>query len=97
MSITMRNGSAKRVGRGAAVAAVGVALFMGLVATPAQAVSRTWLVKGPHRSTSAQAQADIPATAAECRRQDGRVVLSGLGKTVDDHYYAAVACGSKRG
>ncbi|MEU2289092.1 hypothetical protein ABZ614_45700 [Streptomyces sp. NPDC013178] len=97
--VTTRNAVArKRTMRGAAVAALCAAAFAGLAATPAQATD-LWDVNGPVRYSLAEAKADIPATEAECRRQDGyvsiSVVTSGTrgGAAI---YYATTQCASKR-
>jgi hypothetical protein len=70
--------SRKRLGRVAAVSALGAAAFAGLAATPAQAATNTWATFGPIRATDQQARADEPATEAACRRQDGYVRFDGI-------------------
>ncbi|MET9833950.1 hypothetical protein ABZ078_32670 [Streptomyces sp. NPDC006385] len=99
--MTKNRAARKRVIRGAAVSALCAAVFAGLATTPAQAAER-WVVLGTVRYTTAAAGADIPATEAKCRRQDGQVVASsvwsgkesGSGRNI---YYAFTQCMSKRG
>jgi hypothetical protein len=77
------------------------AVFAGLAITPAHADPVEWTVYGTFRTTLDQAQADVPATEAECRRQDGIVVGSAVWMAQDVGgtkvwYYAHTACMAKR-
>lgn len=91
----------KRALRGAAVSVLCATAFAGLVAAPAQAADSQWTVRGPNRTNMVQANADIPATEAECRRQDGVVVGSYLTGATENGtgaaiFYARVICQAKR-
>jgi hypothetical protein len=91
--------SRKRLGRVAAVSALGAAAFAGLAATPAQATPNTWATFGPVRATGQQATADIPATEAACRRQDGYVSFGTITTTRVNGKYgfqAFTVCYAKR-